>query len=64
MAMTHTITSPADLAADYRDKAAIAQRAADTASGRHQRELWQVQADIWSHAARIAAATTFKPEAS
>lgn len=62
MTIRHIITTPADLAAIYRERSNICQQAADTASGRHQRELWQTQANVWADAADIAGVTIFKPE--
>lgn len=64
MTIQHIITTPADLAAIYREWSRICQQAADTASAKHPKELWQTQANVWANAANIAAVTTFKPEAS
>jgi hypothetical protein len=64
MTIRHIITTPADLAAIYRERSSVCQQAADTASAKHSRELWQTQANVWSDAANIAAVTLFKPEAS
>lgn len=62
MTITHIITTPADLAAIYRQRANIAQRAADSCRAKHQRDCWQVEANIWTDAADIAATTLFQPE--
>lgn len=64
MAMTHNITSPADLAEVYRSHAGTCQAAANSARAKSERDLWEAQAKVWEHAAGIAAASTFKPEAS
>ena len=64
MTIRHIITSPNDLAELFRSHAATCKAAADSARARSVRDLWDAQAKVWNLAAGIAAATTFKPEAS